>query len=221
MVHLRHCLIKVGNNLLNTFFNVMNEYIENLSTAEIRLMRALTNYNIIIGETVLAKDKFDKVLTGKKMKLLQVWLALHRKKTIGDIFPPPILIDAAAAIANAEILWNGEEPRSLLAVRQVKVEKLTRTRQLVLDIHKNLCALQSSKAKSVTSLETKIFTVLKGIGIEQSSHHGGSLNGMTIKKVMNNAAYLFEDFSSILKSGKQDDYELSNNMIEALCHCFD
>ncbi len=46
------------------------------------------------------------------------------------------------------------------------------------------------------------FKVLKRIGIEQLSYHGGCLNENDIKKVMNNATYLFEEFSSILKSGK-------------------
>ncbi len=99
---LLHCLIGIGNNLLNIFCNVMNEHIEQLSTAEIRLMRALTNYDSIISETVMTRDKFDKAPKGKKMKSLQVWLALRKKKTIGGILPSPVPINTAATITNAE-----------------------------------------------------------------------------------------------------------------------
>jgi len=42
----------------------------------------------------------------------------------------------------------------------------------------------------------KVFRVLKEIGVELSSYHGGSLNGKDIKKVMNNATHLFDTFAS-------------------------
>jgi len=100
------------------------------------------------------------------------------------------------------------------------VDKLDRTREIISNTQKNLRALQSSKAKSATSLETKLFKVLKKIGVEQSSYHGGSLNGKDIKKVMDNASYLFDEFSSILKSGKRSNCELSDDDIDALCRHF-
>jgi hypothetical protein len=61
---------------------------------------------------------------------------------------------------------------------------------------------------------------LKTIGVEQSSYHGGSLNGKDIKNVMNNVSYLFHEFSSILKSGKRSNCELSNDHIDTLCRHF-
>jgi hypothetical protein len=100
------------------------------------------------------------------------------------------------------------------------VDKLDRTREIISNTQKNLRALQSSKAKFATSLETKMFKVLKKIGVEQSSYHGGSLNGKDIKKVMNNASYLFDKFSSILKIGKRSNCELSDDDIDALCRNF-
>ncbi len=44
--------------------------------------------------------------------------------------------------------------------------------------------------KDQQSFETKIFKVLKEIGVELSSYHGGSLNGKDIRKVMTNACYI-------------------------------
>jgi hypothetical protein len=50
MVPLLHCLIGTGNNVLYRFCDKVNEYIEKLSPAEIKLMHALTNYDIIIAK---------------------------------------------------------------------------------------------------------------------------------------------------------------------------
>jgi len=208
MVPLLHCLIGIGNNLLDRFCDIVNEYIEKLSPAEIKLMRALTNYDIIIAETIQSRDLFDKSPEGKKMKSLQVWL----KKKVGDHARPRPIVPI-----NPEILQKEEELMPLLKVREAMADRINRTRQLYSDTQKNLRTLQSSKAKSATSLETSIFKVLKGIGVEQSSYHGGSLTGKDIKKVMNNSTYLFEEFASILKLGKRDDCEFSNDTIDTLC----
>ena len=62
-----------------------------------------------------------------------------------------------------------------------------------------------------------MFKILKGIGVEQSSYHGGSLNGKDIKKVMDKADYLFDEFSSLLQAGKREGCELDNGCIDALC----
>jgi hypothetical protein len=58
--------------------------------------------------------------------------------------------------------------------------------------------------KGQLSIETKVFKVLKGIGVELSSYHGGSLNGKDIKKVMNNASHVFDCISVVFKEGKRD-----------------
>jgi hypothetical protein len=70
--------------------------------------------------------------------------------------------------------------------------------------------------KGQQSIETKIFKVLKDIGVELSSYHGGSLNGKDIKKVMNNASHVFDNFSLIFKERKRDDCLLSDAEIEGL-----
>ncbi len=46
------------------------------------------------------------------------------------------------------------------------------------------------------------------------------MNGKDIKKVLNNATYLFDKFSPLLKSGKQDDCKLEDDDIDALCTHF-
>jgi len=58
------------------------------------------------------------------------------------------------------------------------------------------------KVRGQQSIETKVFKVLKEIGVEISSYHGGSLNGKDIKKVMNNASLIFDQFAAIFKGGR-------------------
>jgi hypothetical protein len=60
--------------------------------------------------------------------------------------------------------------------------------------------------------------VLKDIGVELSSYHGGSLNGKDIKKVINNASHVFDCISVVFKEGKRDDcLLLTDAEIELLC----
>ncbi len=59
--------------------------------------------------------------------------------------------------------------------------------------------------------------MLKEIGVELSSYHGGSFNGKDIKKVMNNATYLFDMFAVIFKEGKREGCLLSDADINSMC----
>ncbi len=77
--------------------------------------------------------------------------------------------------------------------------------------------MRTLKVKEQGSIETKIFCVIKEIGVELSAYHGGSLNGKDIKKVMNNACHLFDSFSTIFKGGKRPNCALSDANIDALC----
>jgi hypothetical protein len=139
------------------------------NTDKIILARSLTNYNLIIIDIIMKRDAFDESPEGKKLKSLQELLALCRRKmkTIGQkaetdydndaVPPPPDPVDDMLAILNADILRKEEELKQLLAVRQEMVDRLKQTRWLYADTQKNLRTLQSSKAKSATSLETKLF----------------------------------------------------------------
>jgi len=63
--------------------------------------------------------------------------------------------------------------------------------------------MRTSNVKDQQSFETKIFKVLKEIGVELSSYHGRSLNGKDIRKVMMNACYIFDTFATIFKAEKR------------------
>jgi hypothetical protein len=59
--------------------------------------------------------------------------------------------------------------------------------------------------------------VLKEIGVELSSYHGGSLNGKDIKKVMNNASHIFDQLAAIFKEGKREECLLADAVINLMC----
>jgi hypothetical protein len=67
------------------------------------------------------------------------------------------------------------------------------------DQMEKLKTMRTSKVKDQQSIETKSFRVLKEIGVELSSYHGGSLNGKDIRKLMTNACYVFDTFGTIFK----------------------
>ena len=77
--------------------------------------------------------------------------------------------------------------------------------------------MRKVKVRGQQSIETKVFRVLKEIGVELSSYHGGSLNGKDIKKVMNNATHLFDAFTAIFKEGKREGCLLSDADIDTMC----
>ena len=159
MVPLLHCMIGVGNNFLNKFCDGVNEFIENKSIQQITIEQALTNYELVVLETVKRRDDFDLSLEGKKLKSLQAKVASRKCKRKNKN-----LEAATHDVLDADILRIEHELTSLLAIQNKMVEKLTQTREIISNKQKYLCTLRSLASKSADSLETKLFKVLKGIG---------------------------------------------------------
>ena len=112
------------------------------------------------------------------------------------------------------------ELKPLVDKRKSIVDRLNVTKRLAAKTQETLSDMQKSKARKGVSLETQIYDVLKKVGVQVQAYHGGSLNGKDIIKVMNNATYLFGEFAKILKKGKRDHCELSDDDIDALCRNF-
>jgi hypothetical protein len=88
---------------------------------------------------------------------------------------------------------------------------------MLLDQQLKLKTMRTLKVIAQGSLQTKIFSILKEIGVDLSSYHGGSLNGKDIKKVMNNACHIFDTFLIIFKRGKRPNCILLDANTNALC----
>jgi hypothetical protein len=96
----------------------------------------------------------------------------------------------------------------------VKLKKACRT---LADKQAKLKEMRQTKVRGQQSTETKVFKVLKEIGVELSSYHGGSLNGKDIKKVMNNASHIFNQFAAICKEGRREKCLLTDADIDCMC----
>ena len=215
MVPLLHCMIGIGNNLLDKFCDLIRVHCEKLSAEEITFERQIRSYKSIISTTVTERDEFDNSPAGKKLKSLIAMIAFRRRKIIHKDTPA-----STVGKIEADMMSKQQEIKPLVAIRHKLTDRLQGTRTLLTENEKAYRAMQSSKASSRSSLESAVFKILKRIGVEQSSYHGGSLNGKDIKKVMNSAAHLFDQFSSLLQAGKRDECELDNNSIDAICQNF-
>ena len=72
--------------------------------------------------------------------------------------------------------YKGKQQEEFKFCNREFVEKLSKARKMVTDQQLKLKTMRTSKVKDQQSIETKIFKVLKEIGVELSSYHGGSLN---------------------------------------------
>ncbi len=117
--------------------------------------------------------------------------------------------------------YKGKQQEEFKFCNREFVEKLSKARKMVTDQQLKLKTMRTSKVKDQQSIETKIFKVLKKIGVELSSYHWASLNGKDIRKVMTNACYIFDTFATIFKAGKRPNCMLSDTKnINALCMQF-
>jgi len=219
MVPLLHCEIGIGNQLLDTLRDIINEHLENMTRTEERMRKSIPLQNNIISETAKKRDAFDASDDGKLRKKLK------RNGTLRSLLASsedsannnaPVIVDIApVTAADAEAEEN--KLRALEEFRNKFAEKLVKARRMVVDQQLKLKGMRTLKVKDQGSIETKIFSALKEIGVELSAYHGGTLNGKDIKKVMNNACHIFNRFSTIFKGGKRPNCALSDANIDALC----
>jgi hypothetical protein len=129
-------------------------------------------------------------------------------------------------VASGEMLNNEQESTHKTNQSKLKeltdfcnrlAKKLEKAHARLADQLLKLKVIQTNKVKGQQSIKTNKFKVLKDIGVELSSYHGGSLNGKDIKKVMNNATHVFDHYSLIFKDRKRDDCLLSDAEIEGMC----
>jgi hypothetical protein len=237
MIPLLHCMIGVGNQLLDMLRDIINEHLENMTPTEERIRASIPLLKNIISKTAANRDLFDASDDGKLLKklkrnvtshstLLSVSDASANNDAAIDVAVAVNVAPTTAADANADADATKAETdeinlRTLGEFRNREfVENLSKARKMVMDQQLKLKTMRASKVKDQQSIETKIFNVLKEIGVELSSYHGGSLNGKDIRKVMTNACYIFDTFATIFMAGKRPNCMLSDANINALCMQF-
>jgi hypothetical protein len=221
MVPLLHCEIGIGNQLLDMLRDIINEHLENMTRTEERMRASIPILNKIISKTTTKRDLWDASDDGKLLKKLKRNVALHSllagsEDSANNDAAVVVAINPATTADDAKAEANNL--RTLEEFRNKEfADKLVKARRMVSDHQLKLKTMRTLKVKDQGSIETKIFSVLKEIGVELSAYHGGSLNGKDIKKVMNNACHLFDRFSTIFKGGKRPNCTLSDANIDAFC----
>ena len=98
--------------------------------------------------------------------------------------------------------------------------RLKRLRTYLSELKSKLVDFRKVRKSSGEGLESKMFKVLKEVGVELESYHGGSLNGKDIIKVADNCDYIFQRFKNILVQGKKEGCELDDEAIKEKCDEF-
>ncbi len=194
---LLHCEIGVGNVIFELLRDITNKYIKNYAPGEELIRLSIPTLKGIIADKAKQRDEWDDSPNGLTWKTLERAVATHNKRqrlivvSEGD--------DREANCQSKVIILN-----NLQSSRDGTVNKLEKARRTLADQQSKLNEMRKGKVRRQSNLETKVFAVLKEIGVELSSYHGGSFYGKDIKKVMNNATYLFEAFTVIFKEGKRE-----------------
>jgi hypothetical protein len=211
LVPLLHCLIGIGNQLLDKLRAIINEHIAEYSPGEEAIRVSIPVLKDLIADTAKERDEWDQSdHGGKKQKRLMRAVDAYMKRRV-------IVSASNNEQEEATHRVNLLTLKDLSDTRDRLVNKLKRARRKLSDQQLKLKAMQAAKGKQEGTVDTKLFKVLKQVGVELSSYHGGSLNGKDIKKVMNNATYIFEELAIIMKEGKRPDCILTDADINALC----
>ena len=211
MVPLLHCEIGIGNQLLDKLRAIINEHIARFSPGEEEIRASIPVLKNIIIDTTKERGEWDESAEGgEKQRILMRAVAAYNKRR-------DILLVNNNEHDESTHLMNLSTLKDLNDIRNKFVNKLKRARSTLAVQQDKLKVMRAAKGKTEDSVDTKLFKVLKEIGVELSSYHGGSLNGKDIKKVMNNAGHIFDELAVIMKEGKRPDSILSDANVDALC----
>ena len=174
----------------------------------------------IIAVTAKQRDVWDESDKGDTWKTLKRAVATHQKhwRLIVDFIKDErLIVDSIEDVREATYTSNMIKLTPLQNFRDDMVNKLKKAHHMLTVHQAKLEEVQQAKVRGQQSIETKVFKVLKEIGVELSSYHGGSLNGKDIKKVMNNASHIFNQFAAIFKGGKREECLLADADIDSMC----
>jgi hypothetical protein len=207
---LLHCEIGIGNVIFEKLRDIINELIEIYAPGEESIRASIPTLQQIIAITAKQRDEWDDSPDGMKWKRLKRTTATKRKRQRLIV----VSKDDEQAVTDTS---NMTDLNHLQNIRDGMVKKLAKARRTLTNQQDKLMEISKSKARQQESIETQMFKVLKEIGVELSSYHGGSLNGKDIKKVMNNATHLFNTFATIFKVGKREGCQLTDTDIDLMC----
>jgi hypothetical protein len=220
---LLHNEIGIGNLLLDLLRDIINEYVETYALGEEAIRLSIPALKQIIRETAMMRDNWDESDDGKELKKLTKKVAAYKRRW-GQIGIAPAALGDMANVDDERERAHMTDQIKLNTLQEFRkstfANKLQKARKTLASRQGKLKEMRRTKVRGQLSIETKVFRVLKEIGVELSSYHGGSLNGKDIKKVMNNASHIFDQFAVIFQEGKRKDCLLSDVGIKEMCMHF-
>ncbi len=211
---LLHCEIGIGNVLFELLRDVINEHIEHYLPREQFICDSIPSLQQVIANTTTQRDQWDNSENGNSLKIVKRAVIAYQKHY-------ELVAQYDGITTDEEVRTHETNVANLKKLQDSCngiAEKLKRAHNKLVEQQTKLKDMRRAKVRGQQSIETKIFRVLKQIGIKLRSYHGGSLNGKDIKHVMNNATHLFDEFAAIFKEGKREGYLLSDDNIDA-CVC--
>jgi hypothetical protein len=190
---------------------VINEYIKQYAPGEELIRMSISTIRQIIADTAKQRNEWDDSPDGLTLKTLKRAVATHNKRQRLVVASQD---DGREESYQSNVILLNKPQRS----RDAITNKLKKGASLTLaNQQSKLNEMRKGKVRQQSSIETKVFALLKEIGVELNSYHGGSFNGKDIKKVMNNATYLFDQFAAIFKERRREGCLLSHTEIDLMC----
>jgi hypothetical protein len=141
MVPLLHCLIGIGNQLLEKLRTIIHEYIASYSPGEEAIRDSIPALQNIIADTAKERDEWDESAEGGKRKgrLMRAVAAYSRRREIG----------LANNNEEEELTHRANEStlKELDVDRKRLVDKLKRARRTLADQHDKLKVMQTAKGE--------------------------------------------------------------------------
>jgi len=163
--------------MLEKLRNIINEYIESYAPGEESIRSSIPVLKQIITVTAKQRNEWDESDDGTKRKTLMKTVATYRRHH-------EVMVASGEMLNHEQEIthkMNESTLKELTDFRNRMVHKLDKARNTLSDQQLKLKTMRTNKVKGQLSIETKVFKVLKDIGVELNSYHGGSLNGKDIK----------------------------------------
>jgi hypothetical protein len=157
MVPLLHCMIGVGNQLLDMLRDIINEHLENLTCTKEKIRASIPLLKKIIAETAVNRNSFDDSDNGKLLKKLKRNVASH--SPLLSVLEASATATAAYDNANTNDTNTETDEVNLMTLDEFRnrefVEKISKAHKMLTDQKLKLKTMRTSKVKDQQSIETR------------------------------------------------------------------
>ncbi|KAL7548721.1 hypothetical protein ACHAWF_011993 [Thalassiosira exigua] len=208
-----HAMMGLGNDGVEFITDFGESFVEDLPEEEVGMKNMIIFLEQKLAEARADRDAWKKTTEGKelsglpgKIERLQASLERGRFKTYTEI--------QAAKAREGVLIARRDELNAVLAFYVEEVNAL------VAEITENKKAVEKfrvNRKSDDVSLYCDIDDILKRYGIHRSAYHGGQINGIGIKLLMDNAAGIMAEIKTLFISKLTVDSRAGADKIEKFC----